>query len=100
MFEVVVMITDSMINQKDVVQEGDNFGHISCIQAQDELKDQTNYNSSLMTLKSKCFDSNWYLDLGVYRHVIKLAKNINKVEKMTFHNKIIWRTMPLSCQKK
>jgi hypothetical protein len=32
MFEVVVMIMDSMINQKDVVQEGDNFGHISCIQ--------------------------------------------------------------------
>jgi hypothetical protein len=99
MFEAVVMIVDSMINQKYVVQEGDNFGHISCIQAHDELK-EANYNSSLVMLKLECFDSNWYLNLGAYRHVTKLAKNISKVEKMTFHNKFNWRTMPLSCQKR
>jgi hypothetical protein len=100
MFEAMVMIVDSMINQKDVVQEGDNFGHISCIQAHDESKDQTNYNSSLVMLKSECFDSNWYLDSGAYRHVTRLVKNINKVEKMIFHNKISWRTMPLNHQKR
>jgi hypothetical protein len=31
MFEDVGMIVDSTINQKDVAQEGDNFGHISYI---------------------------------------------------------------------
>jgi hypothetical protein len=58
MFEVAIMIVDSTINQKDVVQEGANFGHINCIQIYDELKDQANYNSSFMMLKSECFDSN------------------------------------------
>jgi hypothetical protein len=34
-----------------------------------------------MMLKLECFDSNWYLDLGAYRRVTRLAKIISKVEK-------------------
>ncbi len=52
---------DSMINQKYIVQEGDNFRHISCIQAHDELKDQTNYIHL-----SWCWNKNALIQIGIW----------------------------------
>jgi hypothetical protein len=99
MFEGAILIVDSTINQKDVAQEGDNFGHISYIQTHDELKDQTNYNSSFVMLKSKCFDSNWYLHSRAYGHVTGLVENISKVERNDFLIKSVGRQCHLVAKK-